>query len=204
MLNKAYIFPGQASQFRGMGKDLYESSDFAKLLFEQANDFLGFRISDIMFEGSDEELRQTHIIKFGGLQQRRQRPGNSIQGGGAGVPGPVLFGALDLLPVRPDLIHVLDTEIAEHVRMATDQFVGDPAGDPLEVKRAALLGQLAVEHHLQKHIAQFLLQFVIVAGLDRVNQFIDLLDRVPAQSHVILLPVPGAAPGRPEPLYDGQ
>lgn len=63
MLNKAYIFPGQASQFRGMGKDLYESSDFAKLLFEQANDFLGFRISDIMFEGSDEELRQTHITQ---------------------------------------------------------------------------------------------------------------------------------------------
>ena len=48
MLNKAYIFPGQASQYRGMGKDLYESSDVAKSLFEQANDFLGFRISDIM------------------------------------------------------------------------------------------------------------------------------------------------------------
>ncbi|MBK6352829.1 MAG: ACP S-malonyltransferase [Saprospiraceae bacterium] len=63
MLNKAYIFPGQASQYRGMGKDLYESSDVAKSLFEQANDFLGFRISDIMFEGTDDELKQTHITQ---------------------------------------------------------------------------------------------------------------------------------------------
>ncbi|MCL6260748.1 ACP S-malonyltransferase [Aquiflexum sp. TKW24L] len=60
---KAYIFPGQGAQFPGMGKDLYESSEIAKLLFEKANEILGFRISDIMFEGSDEELKQTKVTQ---------------------------------------------------------------------------------------------------------------------------------------------
>ncbi len=60
---KAYVFPGQGAQFSGMGKDLYESSDLAKDLFEKANEILGFRITDIMFEGSDEELRQTKVTQ---------------------------------------------------------------------------------------------------------------------------------------------
>lgn len=60
---KAYVFPGQASQFEGMGKDLYESADLAKQLFEQANDILGFRISDVMFEGTAEDLKQTKITQ---------------------------------------------------------------------------------------------------------------------------------------------
>jgi [acyl-carrier-protein] S-malonyltransferase len=60
---KAYVFPGQASQFEGMGKDLYESSDLAKKLFEQANDILGFRITDVMFEGSAEDLKQTRVTQ---------------------------------------------------------------------------------------------------------------------------------------------
>lgn len=60
---KAYVFPGQASQFEGMGKDLYEASDVAKSLFEQANDILGFRITDVMFEGSATELQQTKITQ---------------------------------------------------------------------------------------------------------------------------------------------
>lgn len=60
---KAYVFPGQASQFEGMGKDMYESSEVARALFEQANDILGFRISDIMFEGSAEELKQTKVTQ---------------------------------------------------------------------------------------------------------------------------------------------
>jgi [acyl-carrier-protein] S-malonyltransferase len=62
-MKKAYVFPGQGSQFPGMGKDLYESSSLAKQLFEQANDILGFRISDTMFGGTEEELKQTKITQ---------------------------------------------------------------------------------------------------------------------------------------------
>ncbi len=60
---KAYVFPGQGAQFSGMGKDLYDSSDKAKALFAQANDILGFDIQQIMFSGSDEELKQTKVTQ---------------------------------------------------------------------------------------------------------------------------------------------
>lgn len=59
----AYIFPGQGAQFTGMGLDLYNQSAQAKQLFEQANDILGFRITDIMFEGSAEDLKQTKVTQ---------------------------------------------------------------------------------------------------------------------------------------------
>jgi [acyl-carrier-protein] S-malonyltransferase len=58
---KAYVFPGQGAQFTGMGKDLYENSALAKELFEKANDILGFRITDIMFEGTAEELKKPKL-----------------------------------------------------------------------------------------------------------------------------------------------
>src|SRR5687767_14527961 len=60
---KAYVFPGQGSQFSGMAKDLYERSAMAKEMLERANDILGFRITDIMFKGSDEELKQTRVTQ---------------------------------------------------------------------------------------------------------------------------------------------
>lgn len=60
---KAYVFPGQGAQFSGMGKDLYENSEVAKELFNKANEVLGFDITKIMFEGSDEELKQTKVTQ---------------------------------------------------------------------------------------------------------------------------------------------
>jgi len=60
---KAYVFPGQGAQFVGMGLDLYEKSPLAKEMFEKANTILGFRITDLMFKGTDEDLRQTKVTQ---------------------------------------------------------------------------------------------------------------------------------------------
>lgn len=62
-MKKAYVFPGQGAQFVGMGKDLYDSYPLAKELFEKANEILGFRITDIMFAGTDEDLKQTKVTQ---------------------------------------------------------------------------------------------------------------------------------------------
>src|SRR5829696_5509890 len=62
-MSHAYIFPGQGSQFSGMGRIHYEQNSTAKELFEEANQILGFRISDIMFSGSEEDLKQTRVTQ---------------------------------------------------------------------------------------------------------------------------------------------
>jgi [acyl-carrier-protein] S-malonyltransferase len=60
---KAYVFPGQGAQFVGMGKDMYDNNPEAKAMFEKANEILGFRITDLMFEGTDEDLKQTKVTQ---------------------------------------------------------------------------------------------------------------------------------------------
>jgi [acyl-carrier-protein] S-malonyltransferase len=60
---KAFVFPGQGAQFAGMGKDMYDRFDEARALFDRANDILGFRITDLMFDGTDEDLRQTRVTQ---------------------------------------------------------------------------------------------------------------------------------------------
>lgn len=63
IIMKAFVFPGQGAQFVGMGKDLYESSAEAKEMFEKANDILGFRITDLMFDGTEDDLKQTKVTQ---------------------------------------------------------------------------------------------------------------------------------------------
>ena len=62
-MSKAYVFPGQGAQFVGMGKDLYESNTLAKELFDKTNEILGYKITDIMFAGTDEDLKQTKVTQ---------------------------------------------------------------------------------------------------------------------------------------------
>src|ERR1043166_2161002 len=130
--------------------------------------------------------------------------GDAGQGRGAGVPGAVLFGLFDLLPLRPDGIDGFGFGVAKDVRVAADELLDDVPGDFFKIKRAAFARELAMEDDLQEQVAKFLQHFVIVSGLDGVNQFVNLLDGMEAQAHMILLPVPRTTRRRAQPGHDAQ
>src|SRR5713101_3705512 len=109
-------------------------------------------------------------------------PGNSVQGGGSRVARAVLLSLLYLLPIGPDLIHVLYFEIAKDMRVAANQFLGNVTGDFIEIERAALFGELTMENDLEEQVAQFFGHLVIVTSFDGIEQFIDFLNRVPAET----------------------
>ena len=122
----------------------------------------------------------------------------------AGVFCPLLLGLLDLLPVRPNLIHVLHLHVPKNVRMAADELIGDVTGDLFKIKRPAFARQLTMENHLQKQITQLLFHQGVVAILNGLHQFIDLFHRVKAKRAVRLLAIPRAAIGRAESSHHGQ
>src|SRR6185436_2959037 len=121
--------------------------------------------------------------------------GNSIERRRTLMPRAFFLGMLDLLPIRPNLVHVFDFRCAEYMRMAAYQFLHQQSTDSLKIKRASLSSHLTVKHHLQQQVSQFLGHFVVVTGLNGVNQFIHFLDGMPSQGHVVLLAVPWAALG---------
>jgi len=133
------------------------------------------------------------LDEFPGALQRRQVARDAVEHGGALVLGALLFCALDFFPLCPDGIDVFRVGVAEDVRVAADELVGDGAGGFLEVERLSLPGQLAVEDDLQQEVAAFLEHLVVVLRLDGVDEFVHLLDGVEADRLVILLAVPRAA-----------
>jgi len=135
-------------------------------------------------------------------QKRWQVFGNTVKGGWPGMSGPVLFGALDLLPIDPDLIHILNGQISKDMWMSPNQLRGDMTYDFIEIKGPTLFAQLAMKNHLQQKIAQFLRYFMVVLGFYGVEQLINFFDRMPTERHVILFSIPGTAFGRAQSGHD--
>ena len=131
--------------------------------------------------------------EFFGVEKGGQVFGNSVEGAGAFVFGTGFFGFLDFLPLGPNFIDGFGVGFAEDVGMAAQKFVGDVPRDGVEIEGAAFVGELAMEDDLEQKIAEFFGHFVVVAGFDGVHQFIDFLDGVEAEAHVILFAIPRAA-----------
>jgi len=137
-----------------------------------------------------------------GVEKGGEVFGNSVEGAGAFAFGAGFFGFLDFLPLGPNFIDGFGAGFAEDVGMAAEKFFGNVAGDGVEIKGAAFVRELAMEDDLEQKIAEFFGHFVVVAGFDGVHQFVNFLDGVEAQAHVILLAVPRAASGGTEARHD--
>ena len=144
--------------------------------------------------GPVESDRGSLALDLGRVQQRRQRRRDPVH-----HALPLLLGFLDLLPVGHDLTSGRRVDIAEHVRVAVDQLVVDPAGHVGQREPALLGRQRRVEVDLEQQVAQLLFQMVdgigasAVETLDRLDQLVGLLDHVPGQALVGLLAIPRTA-----------
>ena len=130
--------------------------------------------------------------------------GNSVQGAGAFEVSAFLFLVLQLLPIRPDFIHVLHLGVAEDVRVAMNQFVGDALCNRVEIEGTAFIAELAVENDLKEQITEFFFEFMVIVRLNGVDHLIDFLDGVKADGCVILFLIPWAAVRSTKTAHDFQ
>ena len=109
------------------------------------------------------------------------------------MSSPLFLRPFDVLPLRQNSLGGVHFLFAKHVRMSANQFVHNVTAHLVEIESAPLLGQLAVEHDLEQQITELLHHFVVIAGFDRIEQFVNFFDRVEAQTHMVLLKIPWAS-----------
>src|SRR5665647_2861782 len=113
-----------------------------------------------------------------------------------------LLAGLDLLPSVHDLLRALDFSLAEDVRMAANELIGDPVDDIVDIECPLLLRHLGMENYLQQEIAKLATKLLHVAGVDGIHSLVGFLDHVLLEGFVRLLPIPGASTGTPQPRHD--
>ena len=135
-------------------------------------------------------------------QQRWHGPGDAIQRRGSGTFVTAAFLALDLFPVAQDVVGISDGNVGEHMRMPTDQLVGDRPTHVVRGEAPDLGCDLRMEHHLQKHIPQFAAQLVVISGVDGIQDLVGLFQQMGFERVVILLAIPRTAVGGAQPGHD--
>ena len=119
--------------------------------------------------------------------------GNPIEGRFPLVFRSLLLRLLELFPLCPHCIHCLGVAVPEDMWMSVHQLVDNALGDLIEIVGLAFLGELAMENDLEQKISEFFDHFLFVSRLDGIDEFIDLLDGVKAEAHVVLFSIPRAA-----------
>ena len=122
-----------------------------------------------------------------GARERRQRGRDVVVDGGSCAG----LGGLELLPVHEHLVGAGDLDLAEHVRMAVHELLDEALRDVVDVPPTVVGGHLRMEHDLQQHVAELVAHRVVVAGVDRLEQLVGLLEQVPREALMGLLGVPG-------------